>query len=243
MAIPLEELAPYLKDIKREIQKARESRIDNNFGYTDELGQYYTPLSSVNVYPEPWQYDFTNIGSKKFRNELLNIMPPVFIKKSEEFPYKQTEVLKNIYNVWNSAGRPKMYLADEAPEDLNPQNALKSGRSYFTPSQNVIVLTNIWHILDELAHPIQRKAGVNTGPLPVQQQIQYRKTPFLDNLSYNIPTFYEYETHEQIQPKLEDYVKTGKWPTYNGTFLVGDPSAIEKFGNSSLFNSVNNLYK
>ena len=104
MAIPVEELAPYLKDIKREIQKARESRIDSNFGYTDELGQYYTPLPSVDVYPEPWQYDFTNIGSKKFRNELLNIMPPVFIKKTEEFPYKQTEVLKNIYNVWNSAG-------------------------------------------------------------------------------------------------------------------------------------------
>lgn len=243
MAIPLEEMAPYLKDIKRE--KKRQTRVDSNYGYTDERGQYYTPLPSVDVYPEPWQYDFTNIGSKKFRDALLNNTFPKFMKgiRSEEFPYKQTEILKRIYNVWNSAERPKMYLADEAPKDLKIEKLIEQGRSYNYPSQNAVILTNINSILNELAHPIQLKTGVNSEPLHMQQSGQYKKTPFLDHLRYEIPTFLEYETHSQIQPKLEDYVKTGKWPTYNGTFLVGDPSAIEKFGNSSLFNSINNLYK
>ena len=97
-----------------------------------------------------------------------------------------------MYNIWKDARKPNI-----AP--------LTKERAYVDPFINTMYVNNLKETFAELAHPIQDKYGTNDLLTNIPQTFdgEFIKR---NRYQYNVPTHYEYETHQVIEPMIKDYV-------------------------------------
>lgn len=205
-------------------------------------------LPEIIVTPENWQKDFIdNFANKEFRNriysDLRHNVPRENYNVALENIYNNTpkdlnrkeinkrhnELIKNakdkfkieendnyinidnhlkrLYTIWNDAGRPKVNIG--------------KGRPYFNPITNSVNnINNIHNLNAELSHPIQYKYGLRNKwynylvdfPKTVYGELTGNYKHYKDNYHY------EGETHNYIEPILNDYLYKNS-NTYNNLKL------------------------
>lgn len=174
-------------------------------------------LPEIIVTPENWQKDFIdNFANKEFRNRKeINKRHNELIKNAKDkFKIEENDNyinidnhLKRLYTIWNDAGRPKVNIG--------------KGRPYFNPITNSVNnINNIHNLNAELSHPIQYKYGLRNKwynylvdfPKTVYGELTGNYKHYKDNYHY------EGETHNYIEPILNDYLYKNS-NTYNNLKL------------------------
>lgn len=205
-------------------------------------------LPEIIVTPENWQKDFIdNFANKEFRNRIysdlrhnvprenynvaleniynntpkdlnrkeINKRHNELIKSAKDkFKIEENDNyinidnhLKRLYTIWNDAGRPKVNIG--------------KGRPYFNPITNSVNnINNIHNLNAELSHPIQYKYGLRNKwynylvdfPKTVYGELTGNYKHYKDNYHY------EGETHNYIEPILNDYLYKNS-NTYNNLKL------------------------
>ena len=193
-------------------------------------------LDEVIVTPEDWQLDYSkNFGNKEIRSKVSEwaanrAMMLAYNKEADDestHPYWATGYVKRLYDIWDSAGRPKIYRYSDRPWYMNPA----PNTAFTKPFTSTIVIrddneSNGLHttndIVAELAHPLQQKYGANTGILQFIRDFipQIKNIYFDDNSIYKDPKSLEYETHKEIEPLLWDYLNKNEIPGYRGKKLI-----------------------
>lgn len=195
----------------------RQKDFIDNFANKEFRNRMYSDLR-YNVPRENYNVALENIYSNtpknlnrqeinKRRNELIKNAKDKFKIEENDNYINIDNHLKRLYTIWNDANRPKVNIG--------------KGRPYFNPITNSVNnINNIHNLNAELSHPIQYKYGLRNKwynylvdfPKTVYGELTGNYKHYKDNYHY------EGETHNYIEPILNDYLYKNS-NTYNNLKL------------------------
>ena len=164
---------------------------------------------------------FTEDSRKAFKNKLDSLSNDyhTFVEDPDT-PYRNVnDEIKRLYDVWNVANRPEITSKNSIFGDM-----FGFETPHWNPVNNSIHNTAHLHtIISELAHPIQYKVGdknrLDDYLLGLPKAVYGRFSKHYD--AYGDKNHYEYDTHRNIEPALQEYISHGKNTKYLNQFAEG----------------------
>lgn len=172
-------------------------------------------LPEVIVTPEPWQIDLKKrmpwlarmnfLEDAKFRSGI-----PSYNKEGWNDEEKKDEYVQNyMHRLYN------MYKEANFPVIKEGYTGKMNGRPYILP--NIYGSSNIYdtrflpkHIITEIAHPLQSKYGTislfSLKSLSDQFRRHILNQKSVDRKMYRDKNSFEYQTHSEFQPEIENYI-------------------------------------
>ncbi|AXH74505.1 MAG: hypothetical protein KNU04_gp41 [crAssphage sp. isolate ctbg_1] len=213
-------------------------------GKKQELQEVPQHLKEVVVTPAPWQIDFKkNFGDKYIRKGIIKGINQAIQNDIDNYEYLKSQnlnierddynILNRLYNTWNIAGRPKIkqdnflinkigsIIGQDDRPNYNPISKtihipIKGMKNHDYGKTDDINYEILDSTIAELAHPIQDKKGKNKGFLKYITNIPKTIAGEItgDRRHYEDENHYEYETHNIIQPEIEEYIYNNKATKY-----------------------------
>lgn len=189
--------------------------------------EQYITLPELVVTPAAWQIDYKkNFGNKKIRKQILNdietnykramVINPNTRKPEyiwDEDNNETNAITERLYNIWNEGGRPSLTNKNSFINYISGN----IDRPNYNPIFNrAYAINNIYDAISEISHPIRdkySKRGKWYHYLADTPKTIYGEL-FNNQSQYDDDNHYEGETHNIVQPELEDYILTGKPTKY-----------------------------
>lgn len=164
---------------------------------------------------------FTEDSRKAFQNKLDSLSNDYStFAEDPNTPYRNVnDEIKRLYDVWNAANRPEITSKNSIFGDM-----FGFKTAHWNPVNNSIHNTaTLQTIISELAHPIQYKTGDKNRLydylLGLPKAVYGRFSKHYN--AYSDKNHYEYDTHRNVEPALQEYILHGKNTKYLNQFAEG----------------------